>query len=1033
MRFVKSHWLVAMLGCGLLAFGSSPQASKTLDPNIKNPFASKMKRENPGLAQPERRRAFEQELAQLPAKISAARTGALQKPASSSRELALARLSSLSGGSLKISWNENGSLPIFIKGYRLQENKLEQAQAASDAALSQQALAFLQENADLFRLQNPAQEFQVLTVQREASGMTHIHYQQAYQGLEVWGRDIWMHLDRNGVVESFNGRYSATPTSVAVNDLHVNQARAEQIARQAFGIPADAISSRLLIFIDENETPHAAWLVNLKKGLDGNWHYFVAAQTGAILKQYNHIMFDGPVTGSGTDLLGASRNLNLYQIGANYLMIDASKPMFNAAQSQIPDDGKGVIYVFDARNGEGEQLYYVVSNNPNSWPDRSSVSASANGALVYDYYNQVHGRNAIDGAGSTMNIAINFKQDFNNAFWNGQFMVFGNGDGNRFGQLAAALDVTAHEMSHGVVERTANLVYENQPGALNESFADVFGVLFEFWVEGNGGDWLIGEDVTTPGTPGDALRDMANPASNLVAFSKQPTKMSEFQNLPNTEEGDNGGVHINSGIPNRAFYLFATNSGLEAAEKVYYRALSTYLTRNAQFIDCRLAVIKAAEDLYGVGSAQATAAGQAFDGVEIFSGESTPPPPVQPPVEGTEYLAVIDAGSGQLYRTSTSGQQITQISNTGLRSRTSVSDDGGDIFYVDTNGNIHLLASDGSSDQTITGSGGFNNIAISPNGRWLAVTSTFLEAVIYVADLASPSPSLAPVQLYTPTSAQGEETGNILYPDRIDWSSDNAVLMYDAFNIYVNASGDTTSYWDINLLRAADGKINRLFPPQRPGVNIGNAVFASNTDNIIAFDFFDETGAVKAIAVNLNTGEQGVITNNGSSLSSPSFSRDDQRVYYHYIENNSASVWYADLLPDGLTGNGNDAQILNGGVYPVSFTVGQRPTGVESHDPVLPAAFALEQNYPNPFNPETAIRYSLPEAGNVALAVFDVNGRRVATLESGMKPAGAHAVRWNGLDDAGKRVTSGIYFYRLTATAANGGVQTMTKKMTILK
>src|SRR3972149_1395074 len=129
-------------------------------------------------------------------------------------------------------------------------------------------------------------------------------------------------------------------------------------------------------------------------------------------------------------------------------------------------------------------------------------------------------------------------------------MIFGNGNGSAFSDLAGALDVPAHEMSHGVIENTANLIYENQPGALNESFADVFGVLFEFSVEGGNGDWLLGEDITTPKTAGSVLRNRENPAATNVAFNgQQPTKMSEFRNLPNTDENDHGGVHTNSGIP----------------------------------------------------------------------------------------------------------------------------------------------------------------------------------------------------------------------------------------------------------------------------------------------------------------------------------------------------------------------------------------------------------------------------------------------------------------------------------------------------
>ncbi len=1039
MHFRNKSLLVLAASCAALAFSSAALDQKSSHPKGGNPLASKLQKQYAGPDLNEKRRAFERELESLPQKIATLKA---ELRHNSTQTLAaqhssdLSRLSRVSAGSLRVYWNEDQSIPVFIKGKQLQEHALGRAAISNDAAVAQQAKAFLLENAGLLRLHNPAEEFSLTKLERDAYGMVHVRFQQTYQGLEVWGREVMVHLNQNGMVESFNGRYLPTPV-IEVHTERIPQVQAEQIAQQKFGTAVRETHSRKLIYVDHENVAHVAWLVQLRAGLEANWHYFVEAQSGEILHRYNHVVYDGPATGTGMDLFNRTRNLNIYQLGSPYYLIDASKPMFNPAASSFPDKGVGVIYTFDARNGEGDRMYYVTSNSTNSWNNPPAVSAAANAALVYDYYSQVHARNAIDGAGTTMNVAVNYKQSYNNAFWDGQFMVFGNGDGNQFSDLAAALDVTAHEMSHGVIENTANLVYENQPGALNESFADVFGVLFEFWVEGNNGDWLVGEDVTTPSIAGDALRDMENPASNKVAFGKQPTKMSEYQNLPNTEDGDHGGVHINSGIPNRAFYLYATAVGRAAAERVYYRALAQYLTRNAQFIDCRLAVTKSAEDLYGAGSAQALAAAQAFDAVEIFSGEGTPPPDPLPPVQGTEYLAVISAQSGQLFRVTTNAQQPTPLSSVALYSRPTVTDDGALVFYVDQTTNLRVVGSDGGNPQQLTNSGGFNNVSISPSGRFLAVTTTLSQPVIYLADLDSPSPAFQPTQLYTPTYTPGEEAGNILFPDRIDWASDNEILMYDALNIIVDSNGDTTGYWDINLLRTSDGTISRLFPPQRPGVSIGNAVFASNTDNVIAFDFVDAQGNVKVLGVNLDSGDQGVVTDNFSSLGSPSFSRDDRRVYYHYIDNNGTAVWYADLLQDGVTGNGNDVRLLQSVVYPVSFTVGTRPSSVESKDSPIPSGFVLQQNYPNPFfrngGTATAIRYSLPWPAKVKLAVYDQLGREVATLVDAQKAAGEERVVWNGRDQNGARAGSGIYFYRLQATSPAGNVTTITRKMTLLK
>jgi bacillolysin len=1018
--------LIGFLFLSAIGFRIANQNVKSSNDSTKHPFTLKLEGHHNIPDNSLERQTFNDELQNLSRMISYKKkllTRQLQKQFSGSE--ILSRLSQISNGTLKVYWNEKQTLPIFIEGSQLQEKSFLKAEQLTESNLAFNSMVFLLENKELLHIENPEKELKLVNIQQDDNGLTHLHYQQVYQGLEIWGRDIRVHINRDGLVESFNGRYTPTPSYLSVENILLNKNNAEEIVRNEFIVQANEVNSRELIYVDVNEKAHVIWLINIKKGLAENWYYFVDANTGKILKKYNHIMTDGPVTGSGVDLFNETRTLNLYQIGNDYLLIDASKPMFNLGSSTLPQDGKGVIYTLDARNADST-LFFVNSSDANNWASKTSVSASANGAMVYDFYNQLFNRNAIDGTGSTMNIIVNFNKNFNNAFWNGQYMVFGNGDGNDFSDLAGAIDVTAHEMSHGVVERTANLIYENQSGALNESFADVFGVLFEFWVEGENGDWLLGEDVTTPGISGDALRNMADPGATNVAFNgQQPTKMSEFQNLPNTQQGDNGGVHINSGIPNRAFYLFATNPavGIDNAGEIYYNALTKYLTRNSQFIDCRLAVIKATEDKFGAGSPAITAAMEAFDAVEVFDGTRTPEPEDLPPVEGQEYLAIIDAQTGFLYRNIVGSEEFIQISDFPLSSRPTFTDAGELIFYVDNTGNLHLAASDGSGDQQITNSGGFSNVSISPNSQFLAATSTFQEPVIYIFDLSDESGnSDKVVQLFTPTTAEGVTTGSILFPDRIDWSSDSRTLMYDAFNIAVNATGDTTAYWDINLLDAETEAIIRLFPPQPPGIDIGNAVFASNTDNIIAFDYV-ENNQVLVLGLNLNTGDVGQITDNFNSLGNPTFSNDDSKVYYHYIDQNGASIWEVNLFEDGITGDGNDTQVILGAVFPVDFTIGSRPVSVDILPQIEPTEFTLSQNYPNPFNPTTVISWQQPVSGHVSLKIYDILGNEVATLVDEEKSTGSYKVTFEG-----SHLSSGVYFYKIQTGSFN-----QIRKMILIK
>lgn len=197
----------------------------------------------------------------------------------------------------------------------------------------------------------------------------------------------------------------------------------------------------------------------------------------------------------------------------------------------------------------------------------------------YDFFWKVLGRHSIDNQGFALIGSVHYGQDYENAFWNGAQMVFGDGDGEIFERFTRSLDVIGHELTHGVIESEAGLVYANQSGALNESISDVFGVLIKQHVLGQTAeqaDWLIGADLLTPKVNGVGLRSMAHPGTAyddpLLGKDPQPAHMREFV----ITQEDNGGVHINSGIPNRAFYLAAQKFGgfaWEKAGRIWYDTL----------------------------------------------------------------------------------------------------------------------------------------------------------------------------------------------------------------------------------------------------------------------------------------------------------------------------------------------------------------------------------------------------------------------------------------------------------------------------
>lgn len=256
--------------------------------------------------------------------------------------------------------------------------------------------------------------------------------------------------------------------------------------------------------------------------------------------------------------------------------------------------------------------------------DVSGKQAFDGTGAIYDLYLSAYQRNSIDGKGLSLISSVHYSESYDNAFWDGGQMVYGDGDGQLFTDFTKPIDVTGHELTHGVTQYTANLTYEGQSGALNESFSDVFGSLVKqksLNQTADKADWLIGQGIFTPQVHGVALRSMAAPGTAyddpVLGKDPQPGDMVHYVKTPD----DNGGVHTNSGIPNHAFYLAAVGIGgfaWEGAGKIWYKTLTEKLSANAQFTDCALATIQSAQELFGVNSPEQQAVHNAWKEVGII-------------------------------------------------------------------------------------------------------------------------------------------------------------------------------------------------------------------------------------------------------------------------------------------------------------------------------------------------------------------------------------------------------------------------------
>jgi Zn-dependent metalloprotease len=270
--------------------------------------------------------------------------------------------------------------------------------------------------------------------------------------------------------------------------------------------------------------------------------------------------------------------------------------------------------IYDAANGSDLPGQQVRGEGDPATGDAAVDEAYDGSGATYDLYQEMYERNSIDGNGMRLDSTVHYEQGYDNAFWNGQQMVYGDGDEDLpeeerlFNRFTIAIDIIGHELTHGVTQHEARLIYWGQPGALNESFSDVFGSLVKQRAlnqTADEADWLIGEGLFTPNVTGHGIRSMEAPGTAyddpVLGKDPQPAHMRDYVDTID----DNGGVHINSGIPNHAFYVAAKEIGGRAWEKagqIWYVTLRDKLQAKSNFQDAVRLTFQVAGELYGVGS-----------------------------------------------------------------------------------------------------------------------------------------------------------------------------------------------------------------------------------------------------------------------------------------------------------------------------------------------------------------------------------------------------------------------------------------------
>lgn len=280
--------------------------------------------------------------------------------------------------------------------------------------------------------------------------------------------------------------------------------------------------------------------------------------------------------------------------------------------------------IFDAKSTETLPGHIARSENQAETGDITVNEAYDGAGATYDLFKTVFKRNSIDNLGLRLDSTVHYGRAYDNAFWDGRQMVYGDGDGQLFNRFTAAIDVIGHELAHGVTQYEAGLVYWDQPGALNEHMSDVFGTLVKQRLlkqTVKNADWLVGAGLLTAKVRGSALRSMRDPGSAyndaVLGTDPQPKHMKQFVRTTD----DNGGVHINSGIPNRAFYVACELLNDQwTPGQIWYKTLCDRLKSRSTFADCARLTTAVAAELYGAASKEQQAVKKAWASVGVIAG-----------------------------------------------------------------------------------------------------------------------------------------------------------------------------------------------------------------------------------------------------------------------------------------------------------------------------------------------------------------------------------------------------------------------------
>lgn len=517
-----------------------------------------------------------------------------------------------------------GAPAVALAGPRLSPEPLDAAEAR---AVAERAYGWFDRMGPSIGLYEGALDVEITRSHRNpATGDRHVRVQQ-YQGdVPVFEGEGILHLDARGRAVALTDAFARDLDLDLDLEPAFSLEEAYDIALAETGLAdwqLEDVTVDLWV-VRLSDGPHLAWKVRMMSDIDRDERLglrptapllFVDAHTGEVLTGWEDLHTSStPVTGTST-FYGT-------------LTLDGSV----SGSTRYLEDVTRKVGAWDNRNNTRTASRYSDSDGTfDSSSQYAGVDTLYAMAGTWDFFYETYGRNGIngsggpslysaaDGSGGMITGRARYNRNYNNAFWSSNYLALGGGDGRSYTTFSS-IDIVAHEMTHGVTQYEANLTYRNESGALNEAVSDIFAVMVEFRLQGAAGDWKVGEDTYVAG---DAMRYLDNPhAADNYGYTSDDMPDHYSERYRGT--ADSGGVHVNSSIVNHMFYLLAeggshhlggtmtTGIGRDAAAAIVYTALTDYMTSSTTFSGARSAMLSAAAALYGSGSTEYVAVGEAW-------------------------------------------------------------------------------------------------------------------------------------------------------------------------------------------------------------------------------------------------------------------------------------------------------------------------------------------------------------------------------------------------------------------------------------